>query len=301
VLNEIGAFYAECGLQIPALLARASTEVTVEGTKEENMILKDKVAIVTGGSQGIGRAIAIAFAAEGAAVVVAARNLSKLQETVAAIKLKGGRAKAVQTDLSDEKQIEHMVAETIKEYGRIDVLVNNSGVAGPTVSVVDMDLNQWNEALAVNLTGAMLAAKHVLKHMIPQRSGTIINIGSERGRTGDGKSGSPMRTSYSCSKAGMVALTESLSTEVGQYNIRVNCVTAAAVRGERIINVFKAQAEASGVPLEDLISKMVENYSLKRPVEPEEVAAAVIFLASDAASGITGQTLPVSCGQSIIF
>ncbi|MBP1733650.1 MAG: gdhIV [Deltaproteobacteria bacterium] len=265
------------------------------------MILKDRVAIVTGGSQGIGRAIAITFAAEGAAVVVAARNLSKLGETVDAIKLKGGRAKAVQTDLSDEKQIERMVAETIKEYGRVDILVNDSGIAGPTVNVVDMDLNQWNEALAVNLTGAMLAAKHVLKHMIPRRSGTIINIGSERGRTGDGKSGSPMRASYSCSKAGMVALTECLSTEVGIYNIRVNCVTAAAVRGERIINVFKSQSEATGVPLDELISKMVETYSLKRPVEPEEVAAAVAFLASDAASGITGQTLPVSCGQRIIF
>ena len=265
------------------------------------MILKDRVAIVTGGSQGIGRAIAIAFAAEGAAVVVAARNLSKLGETVDAIKLKGGRAKAVQTDLSDEKQIEHMVAETVRQYGKVDILVNNSGIAGPTVNVVDMDLNQWNEALAVNLTGAMLAAKHVLKHMIPQRSGTIINIGSERGRTGDGKSGSPMRTSYSCSKAGMVALTESLSTEVGRYNIRVNCVTAAAVRGERIVNVFKSQSEGTGVPFDELISKLVENYSLQRPVEPEEVAAATIFLASDAASGITGQMLPVSCGQHIIF
>ena len=99
----------------------------------------------------------------------------------------------------------------------------------------------------------------------------------------------------------MVALTESLSTEVGPYNIRVNCVTAAAVRGERITNVFKSQAEATGVPFEDLISKMVENYSLRRPVEPEEVAAAAVFLASDAASGITGQILPVSCGQHIIF
>ena len=188
----------------------------------------------------------IAFAAEGAAVVLAARTLSKLEETADVIKKNGGRAIAVQTDVSDEKQVERMVAETISAFGRIDILVNNAGIIGPTVNVVDMDLNDWNEALAVNLTGSLLAAKHVLKHMIPRRSGTIINISSERGRTGDGKSGSPMRTSYSCSKAGMVALTECLSIEVGQYNIRVNCITAAAVRGERIINVIKSTVRGDG-------------------------------------------------------
>jgi len=265
------------------------------------MLLKDKVAIVTGGSQGIGRRIAIVFAAEGAKVVVAARNLARLQETVDAITEKGGRALAVQTDLCDEKQIEHMVALTIKTFGVVDVLVNNSGVAGPTVSVADTDLGQWNETLAINLTGSMLCAKHVLKHMIPRKCGAIVNIGSERGRTGDGKSGSPMRASYACSKAGMIALTECLSTEVGTHNIRVNCVTAAAVRGERIVNVFKHQSEATGVSFEELMSKMVEDYSLRRAVEPDEVARAAAFLASDAASGITGQTLPVSCGIHVIF
>ncbi len=265
------------------------------------MVLKDKVAIITGGSQGIGRRIAIVFAEEGAKVVVCARDLPKLQETVDAITSKGGRAIAVQTDLCDEKQVEHMVAETIKQFGTVDVLVNNSGVAGPTVNVVDTDLGQWNETLAINLTGSMLCAKHVLKHMIPRGSGAIVNISSERGRTGDGKSGSPMRASYACSKAGMIALTECLSTEVGMHNIRVNCVAAAAVRGERIANVFKHQSEATGVPFEELMSKMVEDYSLKRPVEPDEVAHAAAFLASDAASGVTGQTLSVTCGIHIIF
>ena len=265
------------------------------------MLLQEKVAIVTGGGRGIGRAIAQAFATDGAAVVLAARTLSKLKETADVIKKNGGRAIAVQTDVSDEKQVEHMVAETISAFGRIDILVNNAGIIGPTVNVVDMDLNDWNEALGINLTGSLLAAKHVLKHMIPRRSGTIINISSERGRTGDGKSGSPMRTSYSCSKAGMVALTESLSVEVGQYNIRVNCITPAAVRGERIINVMKAKAQVTGVSFDELMSKLVDNYSLKRAVEEEEVASAAVFLASDAASGITGQSLPVSCGQHIIF
>jgi NAD(P)-dependent dehydrogenase (short-subunit alcohol dehydrogenase family) len=265
------------------------------------MQLNEKVAIVTGGGKGIGRAIALAFAADGAAVVLAGRTLSKLEETADVIKKKGGRAIAVQTDVSDEKQVERMVAETVSTFGRIDVLVNNAGIIGPTVNVVDMDLNAWSEALAINLTGSLLASKHVLKHMIPRRSGTIINISSERGRTGDGKSGSPMRTSYSCSKAGMIALAESLSVEVGQYNIRVNSITPAAVKGDRIINVIKAKAQATGVSFDELMSKLVDNYSLKRAVEEEEVAAAAVFLASDAASGITGQSLPVSCGQRIMF
>lgn len=265
------------------------------------MILKDKVAIVTGASQGIGKAIAVAFAAEGASVVATARNLTNLEQTVSEIKKKGGQAIAVQADVSDERQVEAMVAKTLSAFGKIDILVNNSGIAGPTVRVVDLDMSQWNETLAINLTGSLLCSKHVLKHMIPRKSGVIVNIGSERGRTGDGRAGSPLRVCYSCAKAGMIALTESLSVEVGEHNIRVNCVTPAAVRGERIINVFKAKAAAHGVPFEDLISKMVEDYSLKRPVEPEEVAAAAVFLASDAASGITGQTLPVSCGQHIVF
>jgi NAD(P)-dependent dehydrogenase (short-subunit alcohol dehydrogenase family) len=265
------------------------------------MLLKEKVAIVTGGGKGIGRAIALAFAAEGAAVVLAARTLSKLEETADVINKKGGRAVAVQTDVSVEKQVEHMVSETISTFGRIDILVNNAGIIGPTLNVADMDLNGWNEAIAINLTGSLIAAKHVLKHMIPRRSGAIINIGSERGRTGDGKSGSPMRTPYACSKAGMIALTESLSVEVGRYNIRVNCITPGPVRGERIDNVIKAKCEATGASFDQIMTNLAENCSLKRLATEEEVASAAVFLASDAASGITGQALPVSCGQHMIL
>ncbi len=265
------------------------------------MVLKDKVAIVTGGGRNIGRAIALAFAADGASVVLAGRTLSKLEEVADAIRKKGGRAIAVQTDVSDEKEVEQMVAETIKAFGKIDILVNNAGIIGPTLNVVDMDFRGWNEALAINLTGSLMSAKHVLKHMIPRKSGTIINISSERGRTGDGKSGSPMRTPYACSKAGMIALTESLSVEVGRYNIRVNCISPGPVRGERIDNVIKAKCKATGASPDEIMTNLAENCSLKRVAEEEEVASAAVFLASDAASGITGQTLPVSCGQHIVL
>jgi len=120
------------------------------------MRLKDKVAIVTGGGRGIGRAIALAFAAEGAAIMLAARSLPKMQEVVSEIKAKGGRAKAIQTDVTDEKQVQQMVAQTVGDFGRIDILVNNSGISGPAVRVVDMKLSDWNEVLATDLTGSML-------------------------------------------------------------------------------------------------------------------------------------------------
>ena len=194
-----------------------------------------------------------------------------------------------------------MVGETIQEHGKIDILVNNSGIAGPTTNVVDLDLAAWNEVFAVDLTGSMLCAKHVLKHMIPQKSGVIINIVSEGGRSGDGRSGYPMRSPYCCSKAGLIALTETLSVEVGEYNIRVNAISPAAVRGERIINVVKGRSEATGLPFEEVMGKLVENYSLKRPAEESEIAAAAVFLASDESSAITGQTLVTNCGQHIIF
>jgi NAD(P)-dependent dehydrogenase (short-subunit alcohol dehydrogenase family) len=232
---------------------------------------------------------------------MAARTRSVLEEAAEEIRAQGGNAKAIQTDITDEKQIERLVAETIKEYGRIDVLVNNSGIAGPTTQVVDLDLDAWNEVFAVDLTGSMLCAKHVLKHMIPQKSGVIINLVSAGGRSGDGRSGYPMRSPYCCSKAGLIALTETLSIEVGEFDIRVNAISPAAVRGERIINVVKGRAEAAGLSFEEVMGTLVENYSLKRPAEESEIAAAAVFLASDESSAITGQTLITNCGQHIIF
>jgi len=265
------------------------------------MRLKNKVAIITGGGQGIGRAISLAFAAEGASVVLAARTLAPLEATAKEIRAQGENAKTIQTDIMDEGQIERMVAETITTYGQIDILVNNSGIAGPTARVADMDLAQWNEVLAVDLTGSMLCAKHALKHMIPRKSGVIINIVSEGGRGGDGRSGYPLRSPYCCAKAGLIGLTETLAIEVGEFNIRVNAISPAAVRGERIVNVVKGRAETAGVPFEHVMDKLVENYSLKRPAEESEVAAAAVFLASDEASAITGQILVTNCGQHIVF
>ena len=259
------------------------------------MRLRDEVAIVTGGGKGIGRAISLAFAAEGAIVVIAARTSSKLDEAVERIKSGGGRAKAIQADISDEKQVRRLVADTIDDYGKVDILVNNSGIGGPTVNVVDLRLQDWNEVLAINLTGSMLCAREVLKHMIPRRKGNIVNIASDAGRFGY-----PMRSPYCVSKWGIIGLTETLAIEVGQHDIRVNCISPAAVKGERLINVVNGRSRATGVPFEELMSRITEDYSLQRPTEEAEVAATAVFLASEESSGITGHTLVVNCGHHIV-
>jgi NAD(P)-dependent dehydrogenase (short-subunit alcohol dehydrogenase family) len=263
--------------------------------------LENKVAIVTGGGRGIGKAIPLAFASEGATVVVAARTLSKLEETVEEIKSKGGRAKAIKTDLTDAKQVQQMVAKTLEDYGQIDILVNNSGIGGPTVNVVDLKLEDWNEVLSIDLTGSMLCSKEVLKHMIPRRSGNIINMAAEGGRGGDGRAGYPMRSPYCCAKMGIIGLSETLAVEVGEYNIRVNCISPAAVKGERFNNVITGRSKATGVPVEEFIRQVTVNYSLRRPAEESEIAAVAVFLASDESSCITGQTIVTNCGQHIIY
>jgi NAD(P)-dependent dehydrogenase (short-subunit alcohol dehydrogenase family) len=263
--------------------------------------LKDRVAIITGGGKGIGKAISLAFSWEGATVVVAGRTLSALQETCDEIRSNGGIAKPIQTDVSVEEQVIRMVSETIKEFGKVEILVNNSAVAGPTLRVADMDLRKWNETVAIDLMGGMLCTREVLRHMIPQRSGNIINIVSEAGRSGDGRSGYPLRSAYCSSKMGLIGLTETLSIEVGEFNIRVNAVSPGPVKGEHIMNVIRARVKSLNKPFEEIMKSLSENSSLKRMAEESEVAAVAVFLASDESSAVTGQTISASCGQHINF
>jgi NAD(P)-dependent dehydrogenase (short-subunit alcohol dehydrogenase family) len=265
------------------------------------MRLRGKIAIVTGGGAGIGKAIALTFAREGATVVIAGRTVSNLEKTCEEITTADGKAAFVQTDISDEQQVIHLVNETVRLFGRIDILINNSGIAGPTAKVVEMDLSKWSETLAIDLTGSMLCAREALKHMIPRKSGAIVNIVSEAGRAGDGRAGYPMRSAYCCSKMGQIGLTETLAVEVGEYNIRVNAVSPGPTQGERIFNVVRKRVEATGASFEAITKELASNCSLKRLATEAETAAAVLFLASDESSGITGQTIPVSCGQHIAF
>ncbi len=258
------------------------------------MRLKDKVAIITGGGSGIGRAISLAFASEGAIVVVAARTLARLKEVADDINSRGGIARAMALNIADEINVQEVMARTVEEYGRIDVLVNNAGIPGPTANIADMQLDNWNEVLSVNLTGAMLCSREVLANMIVRKRGSIINISSV-----GGMSGFPMRSPYCVSKMGIIGLTETMAIEVGDYNIRVNCISPAAVRGDRVLTAAQAKGKALEINYEKVLERLTKDYSLKRLIEPSEVATAAVFLASDDASAITGHTLVVSCGLHI--
>lgn len=255
------------------------------------MRLKDRVAIVTGGGVGIGRAISLAFAREGADVVLACPFLSELEPTAAEIRALGRKSLAVVADVSDEKQVQEMVAKTVSEFGKIDILVNNAGIEGRTANVVDVDLEDWNQVLAVNLTGPMLCSREVLKIMLPRKSGSIINISSAAG-----KRGFVMRSPYCASKWGVIGLTQTMALEVAVHNIRVNCICPGPTQGERIERVLRNRVEATGRPYEEMRGLMTRNNPLGRMVYPEEVAGAAVFLASDEAGGLIGQAINASIG-----
>jgi len=210
--------------------------------------LRDKVAFVTGGGSGIGRAIARSFAEEGATVCVAGRNRENLDSGAAEFAALGVRALAVPMDIRVEREVVDAVQRCVDTFGGIDILVNNSGIGGPTKYLWDLTLDEWNEVLAVDLTGSMLASREALRHMVPAgRGGAIIVIGSEGGRSGDGRSGYPMRAPYCSAKMGLIGLTETLARECGPHGIRVNCITPGAVRGERFVRMIGGRAEAAGI------------------------------------------------------
>jgi NAD(P)-dependent dehydrogenase (short-subunit alcohol dehydrogenase family) len=262
--------------------------------------LQDKVAFITGGGSGIGKAIAKSFVEEGAIVCLAARNQENMNNTVKEFEEMGGRALAIPMDILKEQDVIDAVKTAIDAYGRIDILVNNSGIGGPTAYVWDLSLDDWNEIIGVDLTGSMLAAREVLKFMVPAgQGGIIINIGAEGGRSGDGRSGYPMRAGYCCAKMGVFGLTETLARECGPHGIRVNCISAGAVKGPRFIRVMQGRADARGISLDEQIKLEMKQYSLGRPTEEYELGQTAVFLACDESSAITGQTIVAACGMNM--
>ena len=258
------------------------------------MRLQDQVAIVTGGGKGIGKAIAARYAKEGAAVVVNGTDTEAIESVSAEIVAAGGRAVAFPADIADESQVEQLTARAITEFGKIDILVNNSGIMGPTAPAVNVRREDWERTLAVNLTGAFLCAKHALPDMINRRTGCVLNITSVAGL-----GGYPLRSPYSASKWGMIGLTKTLALEVGRYGITVNAIAPGPVRGERIDNVIRKRAEEMGRPFEDVQGEYLEMTALKRMVENEDIAAMALFLASAEGRNITGETINISAGMRL--
>ena len=241
--------------------------------------MSGRVALVTGASRGIGRAIALSLAARGAAVVAAARG-PNAQGTVDAIAAAGGRAAAADVDVTDEASVERAVAGALEAHGRLDILVNNAGITRDQL-MLRMKREDWDAVIATNLTAAFTCVQAVLKTMVKQRSGRIINITSVVGQAGN-----PGQANYAASKAGLIGFTKALALEVASRNITVNAVAPGMIDTD-MTRAIAAQAHGT----------WAERIPLKRLGTADEVAAAVAFLASDEASYITGQVLAVNGGM----
>ena len=260
-----------------------------------DMKLAGRVALVSGGGRGLGRAIALRLAGEGAAVALASTGRDHLEATAREIVSAGGRSIAVVTDVAKENDVERAIGTTVRELGGLDILVNNAGIAGPTAAVAEARGEDWERTLAVNLTGAFLCAKHAIPHLIARPAGRIINITSVAGLIGYA-----MRGAYAASKWGMIGLTRTLALELGAHGVTVNAIAPGSVRGERIASVVRARAQSLGSSIAEIEREFyVEPTALKRMLDPEEIADTVLFLASDAARGITGETLGVTAGFRI--
>lgn len=256
------------------------------------MKLQGKTAIITGGGRGIGRAIARRFAAEGAAVVLSARTEKEVLETAAEIAKAGGKAIAVAGDVSREEDCERIVSRAREAFGAAHILINNAAIYGPVRTAEEVTQQEWDEVMAVNLRGPFLMSRLVLPEMYQRGSGAIVNITSVAG-----KSAFPLGSPYAASKAGLAGFTRSLAAEGARKGVRVNALSPGPVTetkmsqdlGRNLANYLQADGEA-------LLKSMLQGILQGRPQTAEEIAAAAVFLASDEASAITGQTLNVDGG-----
>lgn len=255
------------------------------------MSFENKTIIVTGASRGIGRGIALGFGQEKASVIVNYHShREEAEEVVKLIKEAGGKAISFQGDMSDPTTVDEMVKFTNQHFGEVDVLVNNAGIAGPSSHLIDHTVDEWDRVLAVNLRGYFLCCKAVLPSMLARGSGNIVNISSIYGKHGE-----PNNAAYCASKAGIIMMTQTLALEVAP-SIRVNAVCPGHMKTEQNWQEIQKWAEQHGSSFEFERDKLWETIPLKRAGENEEIASIVLFLASDAASYITGQAIDVDGG-----
>jgi NAD(P)-dependent dehydrogenase (short-subunit alcohol dehydrogenase family) len=243
-----------------------------------------RVALVTGAGSGIGRVIALAFASRGAAVVAADIDEPGVVETVRQVEAAGGRALLVVADVTDEADVERMVASTVATFGRLDFASNNAGIEGPRGTVAELPKDGWERVLAVNLTGTFLCMRAELREMVAQGSGAIVNTASAAGLVG-----APQMAPYAASKSGIIGLTRTAAVEVASLGVRVNAVAPGLV-----------DAGLTDHAPREFIKAVTAASPIGRMARAEEIAAAVLWLCSDESSFVVGQTLPVDGGLTAI-
>lgn len=254
-------------------------------TKKER--LEGKVAIITGAASGIGRATALIFSKEGAKLVLADNADRELEETLSLVEKADGNAIIKKTDVAVEEEVKDLIDLAIKTYTQVDILCNNAGITGDLVDVEDQEADDWQKVFEVNVMGAVFATKHVAKHMKERRRGSIVNTASVAGiRSGGGGN------AYSASKAALINFTQTAACDLGVYNIRVNAVCPGLIETGMTKPIFDYAREKGKE------AKLGSRCELRRYGDPDEIAWAILFLACDEASYITGQALAVDGGNT---
>jgi NAD(P)-dependent dehydrogenase (short-subunit alcohol dehydrogenase family) len=248
--------------------------------------MEGKVALVTGASSGIGQATALVFAREGAKVVLCANlNTKGGEETVSLIKQSGGEASFFQADVSQSDQVKRLVNNAVEYYGRLDFACNNAGIAGPRVPLTEFPEEEWNRVFDVNLKGVWLCMKYEIPEMLKHGKGAIVNVSSD-----GGLKALTLMTAYSPSKQGVIGVTRVAALEHIESGIRVNAVCPGPIKTPMLENVWKEHPEREAL--------LLSTVPMKRIGMPMEIAEAIVWLCSDAASYITGHALPVDGGSA---
>jgi len=249
------------------------------------MRLKKQVAIVTGAGQGIGRAVALTLVREGATVVVNDIDLEKAEKVAEEVSAQGGQALPVQADVSKAKDVDILVKKALDSYKRVDILVNNAGVAKMT-RLLELTEAEWDRTMNINIKGQFLCSKAVIAQMIKQKRGKIVNVASLAAHIG-----APGLAAYGASKGGVVQLTKALAVELGKFNIMVNAVSPGLTLTDLIKSAVKDRPD---------FIEGIDRIPLRRAAEPEDIANAVLFLASSESDYITGQVIIVDGGLMAI-
>jgi NAD(P)-dependent dehydrogenase (short-subunit alcohol dehydrogenase family) len=256
-----------------------------ERVVDECFNLQGEVAIVTGGSQGLGKEIAKALAQNGATVVIASRNLEKLETVAREIREAGGRAEAIQCDISQSASVQNLVNRVIDRYSQIDILINNAGMNFPPKPLVDFPEEEWQRVIDTNLKGTFFCCKAVCPHMMKRKKGRVINIASIAGSVGF-----PGMGPYGAAKAGMIQLTKTLALELAEHNINVNAIAPGFFDTPLRDNIRNNKK---------VIDFTIERTPLRRCGQPQELKGLILLLSSGASSYITGQTIFIDGGWTV--